>query len=227
MQFECDGVILNKGKFITSDDINIANNKNTCGYLFIGRFLKYLEEIADTENEHLFGTYPDITNENTCYNADTFHELKGLIECGYNEIKIKKNNQEITIKTCGYISSDTLSKELKDYMDLSLIHYLLGEEILNLVENAYLRFPNELESNERRILSSDITWEMNIKSKNGKKVTYKSEDIENLRKSNGNNVKSTNSDTSTEAETTKTNTNGSNINIINLIVSLLFQLILF
>ena len=125
-------------KYLSEKDRVNIQNKKTCAYQSLGRFDDYL-----SEHPEAVGNYYDIENKDICFNAEIMEDLKGYINCGYNEITLKKGEQTKIIKSCGYIAEDNLPSALEQYMKLVLIDYMQDTRITEWCEGAYIRFPGD------------------------------------------------------------------------------------
>lgn len=173
LNFQSDKQSYNKGDIVsikyskfTESDKNILEGKNTCGYLFYGRFIEDLFSYME-KNYVGYRGYPNITDKNKCFRATQFPELKDLVDCGFAEIKYLVGGKEYKINTCFYIPNDKMPEQIGAFLKDNFIDDLLeGEEGLSSI------FINIEGPEERRRLSSP-TYEVVVEDKNGKKVRYK------------------------------------------------------
>lgn len=144
----------------TENDKKIFNEHNTCAYLYYGRYI-------DNKSKYSTG-YPDITDKNTCFNADQFEDLKNLVDCGYAEMTFTEGTVQKSIKTCFYIPNDNMPKD---------VEIILNSNYLKDYLNDIYKILYEVKDSERRRLSS-INYEVVVEDKNGKKVKYTSDSDE-------------------------------------------------
>ena len=143
-----DKILINS--FSDSEIHNIELN-NVCSYQFEGRISNcFMDDECDSRH----------ISSDICYNADHFDELKELVNCGYAEIKLKKDNgKEISMTSCGYIPGDKLKSELYGFFNS---HFIQNFFLKHFIFITYGR--DEL---------SKISYEVTIIDKNGKKFKSK------------------------------------------------------
>lgn len=161
-------IIISNGT-LTEDDKRIIVGNNTCLYQFYGRFM---------ENVHKGSfIYPDITNENTCFNVDQFNDLKNLINCGYSETNYTYKGKNYSIRTCYIMPDDYMEKTVEQsYLKLQKLSFESFLEVIADYNDKYgtnslskkLNILNGL--SKKRQLDDDLKYEMIIKDKNEKKL---------------------------------------------------------
>ena len=164
---------------LSSKDKEIILSEKTCYYYLFGNYY------FDQEKKG----YPNITNKNTCFNANQFDDLKNLLDCGYATINYSLNNKDYTIKTCYPIPNDNMPKMFNEL----LVEYLkrdLKEGLLNYLFNCIAGscseedyddenygdedYDEEGNRRRRRRRLSNLKYNIEAENKNGKKIKYSS-----------------------------------------------------
>ena len=129
--------------------------------------------------------YPDVEDKNLCLNADQFSDFKGLINCGYAQIKYTIMDKVYNYSTCYYIPDNQFPEDLKP---LWRTLYYPDEYILNILEmdddGIYDKnIGNKVnkifkKSKKKRKLQDSEDYEIIVEDKFGKKVKYSSKSTE-------------------------------------------------
>ena len=150
---------------LSSTDKNILKSEKTCSYYLYGKFYS-----------NNYANYEDISDKNTCFNAQKFDEFKNIIDCGYAIIKFKVNGNDYEIKTCYLIPTANLPE-------------LFNEQFLNNIENdaidddgmlsdifGYISGTKILNNDcSRRRRLSTITYSIEVENKYGRKIKFSSD----------------------------------------------------
>lgn len=207
--FEVNGKqipFLNDKNFFDSfSDSEPQNNelRNVCSYQFEGRIANcYMDDECDSSH----------ISSDICYNTNHFTELKELVNCGYAEIKIKKDNgKEISMTTCGYIPGDKLKSELYGFFNSHFIQNFFIKHFL------FINYGSDQQSK--------ITYEATIVDKNGKKFKSKG-NYETSKWSNGEDINEVAENESTN-ESNNDMKNDSKINYFKNILLLITLIIIY
>jgi hypothetical protein len=166
--YEANEIINAKLTALSSDDMKIINNNNTCFYKFANQ--QYLLSLE--------GNIVNITDRNQCFNTDQFSDLENLINCGYATITYKSEaGSPFTIKTCYFIPDnkmpDSFQKFFKTlFMDYQLYQLMSFEpqegdsgETLNNLRKFKTNF-------KKGVDSPNFKYELTVEDKYGKKYKY-------------------------------------------------------
>jgi len=169
-----DDTITFKTEKLSSEDKKILNGNKTCAYMMDGRYLDNIKKYPSG--------YPDVEDKNLCLNADQFSEFKGLINCGYAQIKYKVMDKVYNHSTCYYIPDNQFPEDLKPFWRTL---YFPDEYILNILEmdedGIYDKnIGNKIfkKSKKKRKLQDSEEYEIIVEDKFGKKVKYSSNSTE-------------------------------------------------
>ena len=174
--------IIIKTRRMSDDDINTFKSKSTCAYQLYGRFLESYHNIGNGED---FNGYVDVENKNSCFNVQQFSDLKDILQCGYAEIKyINRNNKEYNIKTCFYVPTNKMPKDLYSLLIGTYLSEIIVDVIPSMFDMIEDNERNTMEDFERRLDETTSSIEIVAEDKNGKKVKYtsSSSDIEVIEK---------------------------------------------
>ena len=156
---------------ITEEDLLVINKSNTC----------YSHFFKGYSNFWLNGSFPNITNPNTCYKAVKFSEHNKILDCGFAKISFYYGQKKYNVQTCYFIPDDNLSQNMIDFYRRSLIEEMWGKDgtwgkaLKSQKEdnNKNIKMNNLL--GERNLQGNDeISFEMTIQNKNGKVIKYDS-----------------------------------------------------
>ena len=169
---------------LSSKDKEILLSEKTCTYYYFGRYYYDLEKKG----------YPNITDKNTCFNANQFDDLKNLIDCGYATINFSFNNKDYSIKTCYLIPNDNMPEFFNEfYMKYIKADLEENEDTFNFIvdciagscEGGYYDDENyggdedyDEEGSRRRRRRrrlSGLKYNIEVENKSGKKVKYSSD----------------------------------------------------
>lgn len=209
---------------ISSEDKNKMRNKNTCNYLYFGRF-------ADNPNSgRNFDT-------NKCFQVDTFSDLTDMINCGIATLEYNIDGNKKTYKTCFHIPDNKFPQDLSRIYKRMFVNNGLMEvfEVLDYLDTLDKK-PSKEEKEELlkeimelkkygslRKLQEIGEYVLTVEDKFGKKYIYTNEDDlpEVIEEGvQGNKSYSSNSPIVT--------TNNSKINLVNIgLISFVISLILF
>ena len=178
-----------KASQLSSKDLTTIKSKNTCSYLYYGRF--YGKPLTQ---------YPDIQNKSVCFNAEKFDDLNDLVDCGYSTIKFITDYETYTINTCYFITNENIPSDLEkifksiyyeslreeddeeyDSSDLHFIFYLLDS-------NKHPEKYGDEEGGEgRRRRLTSFKYEIVVENEKGRTIKYSSEtnQFETIAEGNG------------------------------------------
>jgi len=139
-----------------------------------------------SDGRKIFGQFKKIIEDkNLCLNADQFSDSKGLVNCGYAQIKYKVMDKVYNYSTCYYIPDNQFPEEFKP---LWRTLYYPDEYILNILEmdddGEYEKIignkVNKIfkKSKKRKLEDSEKEYEIIVEDKYGKKVKYSSNSTE-------------------------------------------------
>lgn len=200
---------------LTSTDKEIISSGETCFSYLVGGY-----------KENSSNVYENIPDKNTCFNAQQFDDLKNLVDCGYAIINFSIDGEDHQIKTCYLIPNNNMPKNfstlymnyLKESIDgdlgllKTLFYYIAGKSL------------NEKEVTEERL--SNMTYNIEVENKDGKKVKYSSDKNDYEVIAEGTKPQKTESGDSTTEGNENSEGKGLYINI-NLILLILFYSIYF
>ena len=179
-----------KATQFSSKDLTTIKSKNTCSYLYYGRF--YGKSLTQ---------YPDIQNKSVCFNAEKFDDFNDLVDCGYSTIKFITDYETYTINTCYFISNENIPSEL-EILFKSIYYESLREEDDKVYDSSELHFifylldnikhPEKYgleeggEDRRRRRLTS-FKYEIVVENEKGRTIKYSSDtnQYETIAKGNG------------------------------------------
>ena len=166
--YEKDEEIILRGKNISQSDREIVFSKETCTYYYYGRVMDNLMQNGFQD----YNGYPNIADKKVCFNAKQFPELENLIDCGYAVIKYNIGSNKYEIKTCFYIPNNKMPEDLFRYFKSHFINELFGEE--GIFRELFFGISGDDSDDEdnRRLLSSTYSFEIEVEDKNGKKVKW-------------------------------------------------------
>lgn len=172
---------------LSSTDKDKLISEQTCAYYFYGRFYKKYIQEQNTQ-------YENINNENMCYNAIKFNEFKNIIDCGYAEIKGKFNGNDFNIKTCYLIPTANVPDMFKEvytsYQNEVWNNFMLHDIVCLHTGGGSACFPDDGDSGDsgeyeedynesgrrRRRLTDEFSYEIEVKNKYGRIVSFSNTD---------------------------------------------------
>ena len=184
--YTTDEIIQIDSGTLSSTDKDKLLSEKTCTYYFYGKFFK--SYILDPEPN-----YEDISDENLCYNAIKFNEFKNLIDCGYAEIKGKYNGQDFEIKTCYLIPTanipDMFNEVYTLYQKEIMDNFMLHDIACLKTGGGSKCFSGDGDSGDsgedydesggrrrRRRLADELSYEIEVKNKYGRIVSFSNSD---------------------------------------------------
>lgn len=138
----------------SKEDTEIINRKNTCSYISFGNF---------TNSESSSTKYNGVSDKNLCFNAEQFTDLKGLVNCGYAEVSINVGGQNKNINLCSYVPTKDVEEDLIPYIKYRFIEKITMDELEEIIEDGLL---------DRRLDEDELSYEITIEDKNGRKVIF-------------------------------------------------------
>ena len=165
------------GQF-SSVDKTILKSEQTCSYYYYGRYYKSQSFYGDEGPNR---NYDNIRDKNICYNAKKFNEFKNLIDCGYAEIRVNYGGTEYNINTCYLIPTANLPEMFKEpyssYQKQVLIDFMLNDIISGMSGENIGGDDDDGRRIRRRRLQTDLTFEINVENKYGRKITFSSDNV--------------------------------------------------
>ena len=183
-------------------------------------------------NEDESNPVQNITNQNICFNAEKFNDLKNIFNCGHAKFTyFTKNNNSFVFYTCYYIPDKQMPESMNSFYKqffFDTLFYDDGEFYTYEDKKQNHIGINKLLKNKIRKLDDNefIDYEVIIEDKYGKKIKFNknSESFETIEKGN---QKDSDREETDDDEPTKIKTNSSiysKLNII-LLLSLIFMTI--
>ena len=162
---------------LSNEDKKILKGNKTCSYLLKGRYLDNIKKYPSG--------YPNIVDKNICHNAEQFSDLKGLVNCGYAQIKYYIWDKPYNYSTCYYIPDNNFPEELKVLWRLL---YFQVEELFDILEWGDDEYEKNIgnkgnkifkKSNKRNLQeNSGEEYEIIVEDKFGKIIKYSSNSTE-------------------------------------------------
>ena len=146
---------------LSSKDKDILKSGKTCTYYLYGKYY----------SNH-FTNYEDISDKNTCFNAQKFDDFKNIVDCGYATIKFKVEGKDYEIKSCYFIPTANLpelfnedfSNNIQEDANVGLL-----SEIFDYISG------KKVDDGSRRRRLSTITYSIEVENKYGRKVKFSSD----------------------------------------------------
>lgn len=137
------------------EDTQIINRQNTCSYISFGDFQRTPSM-----------KYTGVNDKNLCFNAETFSDLKGLVNCGYAEVLFNVRGQIKTINLCSYVPTKNINGDLLPYFKYRFIEKITMDDLEEIIEDGLIgRILQDIEEEE-------ISYDISIEDKNGRKVKF-------------------------------------------------------
>ena len=192
-----DEIIKFNKKELTDEDKRVILSKNTCSYLYLGRFLDKFKDMDENNDFSNFKEKINIPNKNLCFNIEQIPELNNLVDCGYADVNIiTEDNKNYNYKTCFFVPNDNMPEEFKSYFRALFLEGILEQSINGIVSTMalldeyekYQKMINEEEDGGSRRRLTNPSFEVIVEDKTGKKIKYSSTSmtIENYPEDNGN-----------------------------------------
>ena len=145
---------------LTDEDKSKLLSKKTCFYYYYGKYYWDMEK----------KNYPNINDKNICFNSEQFDDFKDLIDCGHANINFSINGKDYSIHTC-YLIPNNMPEIFNEFYMSYIKSDIESEDgnsnfLFHLIAGNY---------DQRRRRLSDITYNIEVENKNGKKVKYSSD----------------------------------------------------
>ena len=171
--YSTNDIIEESEKKLPQNERELLLSKKTCTYQIYGRYMEDYNKYSG-DNLSNYKGYPNITDKNICFNTEKFTEIKDKIDCGYAELKYILLGQEYKITTCFYMLDDIVQGDLRNYFKGFWV-----DNFFDTIDGTFNRIMwNILNYDNRENDHPELSYEMTVEGKNGRKIQYKSGSLE-------------------------------------------------